>query len=84
MVCASSIPRRALETEDAEFGDDGRLTNEDRAIGELVQIDPGQSFEGYYRNPEADRLRFRDGIFWSGDLAYRDARRVDLLRRAGQ
>lgn len=38
-----------------------------------MQIDPGQSFEGYYRNPEADRLRFRDGIFWSGDLAYRDA-----------
>ncbi len=66
-------PETGLETEDAEFGHDGRLINEDRAIGELVQIDPGQSFEGYYRNPEADRLRFRDGIFWSGDLAYRDA-----------
>jgi fatty-acyl-CoA synthase len=66
-------PETGLETEDAEFGQDGHLINDDRAVGELVQIDPGQSFEGYYRNPEADRLRFRDGIFWSGDLAYRDA-----------
>jgi fatty-acyl-CoA synthase len=66
-------PETGLETEDAEIDDRGHLANEDRAVGELVQIDPGQSFEGYYRNPEADRSRFRDGIFWSGDLAYRDA-----------
>ena len=66
-------PETGVETEDAEIGARGRLINEDRAVGELVQIDPGQSFEGYYRNPEADRSRFRAGIFWSGDLAYRDA-----------
>ena len=29
--------------------------------------------EGYYRNQEATRSRFRDGCYWSGDLAYRDA-----------
>jgi fatty-acyl-CoA synthase len=66
-------PETGVETVDAQFDSHGHLTNEDSAIGELVQIDPQQSFEGYYRNPEADRLRFRDGIFWSGDLAYRDA-----------
>jgi fatty-acyl-CoA synthase len=66
-------PETGVETDDAEIGSRGRLMNEERAIGELVQLDPGQSFEGYYRNPEADRSRFRDGIFWSGDLAYRDA-----------
>jgi fatty-acyl-CoA synthase len=66
-------PETAIETEDAVIGAQGRLANEERAVGELVQIDPGQSFEGYYRNPEADRSRFRDGIFWSGDLGYRDA-----------
>jgi len=66
-------PETGLETEDAAFDANGQVTNEEGAIGELVQIDPGQSFEGYYRNPEADRSRFRDGIFWSGDLAYRDA-----------
>jgi fatty-acyl-CoA synthase len=66
-------PETGSETEDAIFDDRGHLRNEERAVGELVQIDPGQSFEGYYRNPEADKSRFRDGIFWSGDLAYRDA-----------
>jgi fatty-acyl-CoA synthase len=66
-------PETGAETEDAEIGPRGRLMNEERAIGELVQLDPGQSFEGYYRNPDADRSRFREGIFWSGDLAYRDA-----------
>ena len=29
-------------------------------------------FEGYYRNPEADAERPRDGWYWSGDLGYRD------------
>jgi fatty-acyl-CoA synthase len=66
-------PESGKETEDVQIGPGGQITNEDRAVGELVQIDPGQLFEGYYRNPEADRNRFRDGIFWSGDLAYRDA-----------
>jgi len=66
-------PETGQETEDAEIGPRGRLMNEGRAVGELVQLDPGASFEGYYRNPEADSSRFRDGIFWSGDLAYRDA-----------
>jgi fatty-acyl-CoA synthase len=66
-------PETGLETEDAHIGPDGRLTNEAQAVGQLVQTDSQQSFEGYYRNPEADRVRFRDGIFWSGDLACRDA-----------
>jgi fatty-acyl-CoA synthase len=66
-------PETGKETEDAHIAPGGQITNEERAVGELVQIDPAQSFEGYYRNPEADRNRFRDGIFWSGDLAYRDA-----------
>ena len=30
-------------------------------------------FEGYYRNEAATEERFRDGAYWSGDLAYRDA-----------
>jgi fatty-acyl-CoA synthase len=66
-------PVTGSETEDADIDERGHLRNEESAVGELVQIDPGQSFEGYYRNPEADKSRFRDGIFWSGDLAYRDA-----------
>ena len=47
--------------------------NADAAVGEIVNTAPGDSFEGYYRNEEANVSKVRDGIYWSGDLAYRDA-----------
>jgi fatty-acyl-CoA synthase len=56
----------------ARFGDDGRLLNAAEATGELVGRDVVDRFEGYYRNPEADAERTRNGWYWSGDLAYRD------------
>ena len=30
-------------------------------------------FTGYYNDPEANAERMRDGMYWSGDLAYKDA-----------
>ena len=42
-------------------------------VGELVETEPTSGFEGYYRNEAATQERFRDGAYWSGDLAYRDA-----------
>lgn len=57
----------------AEFDSAGRLCNAEHAIGELVRRDRKGSFEGYWNNAEADAERLRDGFFWSGDLAYRDA-----------
>jgi len=57
----------------AEFDPHGRLVNADAAIGEIVNTAPGDGFEGYYRNAEARASKVRDGIYWSGDLAYRDA-----------
>lgn len=56
----------------ARFDADGRLVNEAEAVGELVRLDGPGLFEGYYANPEADAERVRDGVFHSGDLAYRD------------
>ncbi len=56
----------------AEFDDDGRLLNADEAIGEIVNGTRG-TFEGYWNNPEANSERLRDGAYWTGDLAYRDA-----------
>src|SRR5699024_5040339 len=50
-----------------------RLINGDEAIGEIVNVRTADEFEGYYKNPEADAERVAHGIFWSGDLAYRDA-----------
>ncbi|WP_328807985.1 AMP-binding protein [Nonomuraea antri] len=51
----------------------GRLLNPDEAVGELVNTAGLGLFDGYYRDPEADAERIRDGAFWSGDLAYADA-----------
>jgi fatty-acyl-CoA synthase len=61
------------ETADAVFGPGGRLANPDEAIGELVNTTGAGAFAGYYNDPEAEAARMRDGCYWSGDLAYRDA-----------
>ena len=42
-------------------------------VGELVNRNGGGPFTGYYNNPEATAARLRDGWFWSGDLAWKDA-----------
>ena len=53
-------------------GRHGRRTSSE-AVGEIVETAPTNGFEGYYQNAEATSARFRDGAYWSGDLAYRDA-----------
>ena len=66
-------PETREECPAVEFGADGRPTNLEVAIGEIVETEPTSGFEGYYKNEEATQARFRDGWYWSGDLAYRDA-----------
>ena len=66
-------PETGEECPRAEFDVAGRLLNTEAAVGEIVNTDPGDTFEGYYRNEEANVSKVRDGIYWSGDLAYRDA-----------
>lgn len=56
----------------AVFDADGRITNADEATGELVNVTGPGTFAGYYKNPEADAERMRNGQYWSGDLAYTD------------
>jgi len=56
----------------AIFDDEGRITNAETAIGEMVSRSGGAGFEGYWQNDEAERARLRDGWYWTGDLAYRD------------
>lgn len=51
----------------------GVPANLEAAVGEIVETQPTSGFEGYYKNEQATRERFRDGWYWSGDLAYRDA-----------
>jgi fatty-acyl-CoA synthase len=62
----------AEECARAVFDADGRLLNADEAIGEFVNKVGLAAFEGYYKNPEANAERARDGWYWSGDLGYRD------------
>lgn len=85
-------PATGLECPPAEFAPDGRVLNLDECVGELVNTSgPGQ-FAGYYNDESATAERMRDGMYWSGDLAYRDAegwvyfagRTADWLRVDGE
>jgi fatty-acyl-CoA synthase len=66
-------PETMAETPDAVFDQDGRLLNADEATGELVNTLGAGAFAGYYNDPESEAERMRGGMYWSGDLAYRDA-----------
>lgn len=57
----------------ARFDASGALANADEAVGELVNTAGSGFFTGYYNDPAANAERMRHGMYWSGDLAYRDA-----------
>jgi len=57
----------------AQFDERGRLLNAVEAVGEIVSDSVPANFEGYWENEEADQTRVRNGWYWSGDLAYKDA-----------
>lgn len=57
----------------AVFDANGALTNPDEAIGEIVNTTGGGMFGGYYNDASATDERLRHGMYWSGDLGYRDA-----------
>ncbi len=85
-------PETMEETADAVFGPNGELLNADAATGELVNTQGAGAFSGYYKDPDAEAERMRHGMYWSGDLAYRDAdgfvyfagRTADWLRVDGE
>jgi fatty-acyl-CoA synthase len=57
----------------AQFDSSGALVNADEAVGELVNTAGSGFFTGYYNDPAANAERMHHGMYWSGDLAYRDA-----------
>ena len=66
-------PTTLKECAVAEFDKHGALTNFDDAVGELVNTQGAGPFAGYYNDPAATAQRVRHGMYWAGDLAYRDA-----------
>jgi fatty-acyl-CoA synthase len=66
-------PTTVKECAVAEFDEHGALTNFDDAVGELVNTQGAGPFAGYYNDPAATAQRVRHGMYWAGDLAYRDA-----------
>lgn len=66
-------PETGEECPRAEFDEHGRLSNAEEAIGEMVAQNGATGFEGYWRNDDAERARVKNGWYWTGDLAYRDA-----------
>lgn len=65
-------PETGQECPRAELDADGRVVNLDECVGELVNTTGAGQFAGYYNDEEATAERMRDGMYWSGDLAYRD------------
>ncbi len=76
----------------AVFDKHGRVLNPDDAVGEIVDKFGTRTFEGYYRNDEANAERIRNGWYWTGDLGYLDeqgfiyfaGRRGDWIRVDGE
>lgn len=85
-------PESGEECPRATYDDHGRVTNLDACVGELVNTEGTGQFAGYYNDDEATAQRMRGGMYWSGDLAYRDAdgwvyyagRTADWLRVDGE
>jgi fatty-acyl-CoA synthase len=85
-------PETLKDCPPARFDATGRLANADEAVGEIINDQSARTFEGYWNNEEANQERTHDGIYWSGDLGYRDeagfiyfaGRNFDWLRVDGE
>ncbi len=85
-------PETGAECPRATYGENGQVANLDDCVGELVNTQGTGQFAGYYNDPDATAARMRGGMYWSGDLAYRDAdgwvfyagRTADWLRVDGE
>jgi len=90
------LDERGAECPPAELGPDGKITNYAAAVGEICRVAPETAlFQGYFDNPDANRSKFRDGVYHSGDLGhvvvregrrflYFDGRTDDWIRKDGE
>lgn len=79
-----------------ELDADGKILNYAQAVGEICRVAPDSAlFQGYFANENANRSKFRDGVYHSGDLGhvllqdgkrylYFDGRTDDWIRKDGE
>ncbi|MHA3023242.1 AMP-binding protein [Mycobacterium sp. BMJ-28] len=85
-------PQTLTDCAPAVFDANARVLNPDDAVGEIVDKFGTRTFEGYYRDDEANAQRIRNGWYWTGDLGYVDeagfiyfaGRRGDWIRVDGE
>jgi fatty-acyl-CoA synthase len=90
------LSERGEECPPAVLDADGKITNYAEAVGELCRVaaDTGL-FQGYFDNPDANRSKYRDGVYHSGDLGHMlvrdgqrylffDGRTDDWIRKDGE
>jgi len=56
----------------AVLDEHGAVANLDECVGELVNTTGAGFFSGYYNDEAATAARLDGGMYWSGDLGYRD------------
>jgi acyl-CoA synthetase (AMP-forming)/AMP-acid ligase II len=90
------LSERDEECPPAVLDADGKITNYAEAVGEICRVaaDTGL-FQGYFDNPDANRSKYRDGVYHSGDLGHMlvrdgqrylffDGRTDDWIRKDGE
>jgi fatty-acyl-CoA synthase len=90
------LDERGVECPPAELARDGKIRNYAEAVGEICRVAPDTAlFRGYFDDPGANRAKYRDGVYHSGDLGHvlvRDGRRLlffdgrtdDWIRKDGE
>jgi fatty-acyl-CoA synthase len=87
---------RGEECPPARLSAEGKIDNYAECVGEICRVAPDTGlFQGYFDNPDANRSKYRDGIYHSGDLGhilvqagrrflYFDGRTDDWIRKDGE
>ena len=90
------IDERGRECPPAALDAEGKITNYAEAVGEICRVAADTAlFQGYYENSDANRAKYRDGVYHSGDLGHilvRDGQRFlffdgrtdDWIRKDGE
>ncbi len=90
------LNERGEDCPPVELGPEGKILNYAECVGEICRVaaDTGL-FQGYFDNPDANRSKYRNGVYHSGDLGHilvRDGRRFlyfdgrtdDWIRKDGE